>query len=139
MRVIKDQRKVLAHWVYTRDEWSQFRIWEWRRLGWLRYLISNINRSHSKKMPEVIITGEKVTFNGKPEVFIDDMSKLFRVHIRESGKINILEIFYQRGTKGIKVIRVPIPRGEIIQAIEVQECLSGNRIVAMDDQTNYTR
>lgn len=134
MRVIKDQRKVLVHWVYTRDEWHQFRIWEWRRLGWIRYLISSFNRSHSSKMPEVIITGEKVSFNGKAEVFIDDLSKLFRVNIRESGKINILEIFYRRGTRGIKVIRVPIPRGEIIHAIEVQECLAGNGVSPIDDR-----
>lgn len=127
MRVIKDPRKVLAHWIYTREEWKRFRQWERNRLGWVRYLLSRFNQSHSSSLPEITITSERVFFNGKGEIFIDDSCKLRRVHVRESGNLNVLEIFYQPGTRSIRVIRVPVPRGQLRQAIEVQECLDGNR------------
>jgi len=127
MSLVKDTRKVLVHWIYTPEEWKLFRRWERSRLGWLRYLVSRFHPASSSDMAEVTITRDQVAFNGKGELFAGASRKLRRVHLRESGNINILEIFYQFGTGGTRVIRVPVPRGRLLQAIEVQECLSVNQ------------
>lgn len=124
MRTITNPRKVLVHWIYTPEEWNSFRKWEWKCLGWLRFLFG-LFPSPSNSFPEITISPEQVSLNGKEMVFKDKTCHLRRVHVRESGNINILEIFYQPDRRAVKVIRVPVPRGRLRQAFEVQESLSG--------------
>lgn len=125
MRVIRDSSRILAHWVYSPDEWKLFRQWERRRQGWLRYLFGSLIFSAGSKLPEVTITGSRIKINEQAEVFLDQFRRLKRVHIRESGPLNIFEIYYQQANGRLRSIYLPIPRGRLREAMELQESLSG--------------
>lgn len=128
MRVIQDQRAVLAHWVYTNDEWKLFNRWKKLRKGYLYYWFSRFSRQMRDELPEITITGQKVWTNDSAEPFMDNQHKLRRVNIRDTGQLNILEITYERlhgGRSKYREIRIPVPRGKLKEAIEVHDCLSG--------------
>ncbi len=126
MRVIRNTGTVLAHWVYTREEWKLFLQWERRRMGWFRYLLRQLMDPDRKPLPEITITGESVTLNQQKLLFNRDNHQLRRVHLRETGTVNILEIMYQKVPNVVKVIRIPVPKGELRNAMLVQECLGGS-------------
>lgn len=126
MRVIRNTGTVLAHWVYTREEWKLFLQWERRRMGWFRYLLRQLMDPDRKPLPEITITGESVTLNQQKLPFNSDNHQLRRVHLRETGTVNILEIMYQKVPNVVKVIRIPVPKGELRNAMMVQECLGGS-------------
>lgn len=126
MRVISDSGRILAHWVYTKEEWRAFQQWERRRQGWWRYLLSHLRVSQqAAQLPEVLISGKQITINQQPEVFQDSDKRLKRVHVRESGSINVLEIYYQQKNGSLRNICLPVPKGRLREAMEVQESLSG--------------
>lgn len=126
MRVIRNTGTVLAHWVYTREEWKLFLQWERRRMGWFRYLLRQLMDPDRKPLPEITITGESVTLNQQKLLFNRDNHQLRHVHLRETGTVNILEIMYQKVPNVVKVIRIPVPKGELRNAMLVQECLGGS-------------
>lgn len=126
MRVIRNTGTVLAHWVYTREEWKLFLQWERRRMGWFRYLLRQLMDPDRKPLSEITITGESVTLNQQKLLFNRDNHQLRRVHLRETGTVNILEIMYQKVPNVVKVIRIPVPKGELRNAMLVQECLGGS-------------
>lgn len=129
MRVIQDQRTLLAHWVYTREEWRFFEHWQLRRKGFLAYLLSRIRGRRILDMPEITITGQRICINDHIEVFADETRKLRRVHLRETDVLHVLEIIYElmgQNASRMRMIQIPVPRGKLREAIDVQECLSGN-------------
>jgi hypothetical protein len=126
MRVIRNTGTVLAHWVYTREEWKLFLQWERKRLGWFRYLLRQLLAADQQKIPEITITGESITIHNHTLAFRKETYQLRRVHLRETGVLNILEIMYQKLPNSIQVIRVPVPKGELRNAMMVQECLGGS-------------
>jgi len=129
MRVIQDQRTLLAHWVYTPEEWRFFEHWRLRRKGIIMYWLSRIRGRPALELPEITVTGHKVWVNDRVEIFADDTHKLRRVHLRETGTLHVLEIIYElmgSATARMRIIQIPVPRGKLREAIEVQECLSGN-------------
>lgn len=129
MRVIQDQRTLLAHWVYTREEWRFFEHWRLKRKGIVLYWLSRIRGRPVLDLPEITVTGHKVWINDRVEIFADDTRKLRRVHLRETDVLHVLEIIYEltgQNTSHMRMIQIPVPRGKLREAIDVQECLSGN-------------
>lgn len=129
MRVIQDQRTLLAHWVYTREEWRFFERWRQKRRGIILYWLSRIRGRSALQLPEITVTGHKVWINDRVEIFADDTRKLRRVHLRETDVLHVLEIIYElagQNTSRMRIIQIPVPRGKLREAIDVQECLSGN-------------
>ena len=129
MRVIQNLQAALAHWVYTKEEWIAYRRWEKSRKGFVFYFFYKYFKSAAVIVPEITITGQKIWIDNTAESFLDNNNKLKRVSIRDTGNMNILEITYERmngKTTGMREIRVPVPKGKLKEAIEVQDCLSGN-------------
>ncbi len=129
MRVIQDQGAILAHWVYTREEWMAFRRWDGLRRSLLHYLLARLPYSHKVSLPEIIITGQRVVTNEEAQPFMDQYHKLKRVNIRDTGAMNILEITYEKISgrlSRVKEIRIPVPKGRLKEAVEVHDCLMSN-------------
>ncbi|HTD94187.1 MAG TPA: hypothetical protein VK644_10260, partial [Chitinophagaceae bacterium] len=79
-------------------------------------------------VPEITITGMKIWIGNDAESFMDQNHQLKRIRIRDAGNLNILEIAYERingRTKKRYEIRIPVPKGKLREAIEVQESLGG--------------
>lgn len=129
MRVIQNRNSLLAHWIYTREEWSFFERWRWKRKSLLLYWWKRLAREPQQELKEVTLTGQRVWVNDRVEVFTDDLRRLRRVHLREAGSLHVLEIIYQvvgQPSGRIHIIQIPVPRGKLREAMIVQECLSGN-------------
>ena len=125
MRVLRDSNRVLAHWVYNQEEWHSYRRWERRRRGWWAFITGRHRHLQVAEVPEVIISGSQVRMNGLTESFQNEKCRLKRTHLRESDSLHILEIYFQRENRRLQVIYLPVPRGRLREAMEVQECLSG--------------
>lgn len=84
------------------------------------------------KIPEIVIANGTATVNGRPTVFQGDGKCLRKVDVKENNSINILEITFEKQTrKGISFdeIRIPVPRGKLREAMELQDCLNLRREV----------
>jgi orotate phosphoribosyltransferase-like protein len=129
MRVIQNLQAALAHWVYSKEEWSSYKRWETSRRGALYSIFAKVFPRKCAIVPEITITGQKIWIDDQAVSFMDNNNKLKRVSIRDIGNMNILEITYEQikgNTSGIREIRIPVPKGKLKEAIEVQDCLSGN-------------
>ena len=112
---------ILTRWNYTKEEWNRFLQWKARKKGILFYLAGKLN-PWRKKIPEIRIMADRVWVNNSHEPFHDQLRQIRDIRIREAGKMNLLEISYEQGN-AIRGIRVPIPRGKLREAFEVQERL----------------
>ncbi len=113
---------ILAHWTYTREEWVAFHRWQLRKKSWLLYFLNRLNWRHRKKVPEIKITPEAVWTNERNEIFAEGQRHFQRANIRDAGRLNVLEICYEDGSTS-QEIRIPIPKGKLREAIELQEKL----------------
>jgi len=113
---------ILAHWTYTRDEWRLFHRWRMRQKSWLHYIWHRLKPGQQKKIAEITITPESVWTNERNEAFHEGSRQFQRVNIRDAGKLNVMEICYEHD-RNSREIRIPIPKGKLREAIEVQEKL----------------
>lgn len=113
---------ILAHWTYTRDEWRLFHRWRMRQKSWLHYIWQRLKPGLKKRTTEITITPESVWTNERNEAFHEGNRQFQRVSIRDAGKLNVMEICYEHDNNS-KEIRIPIPKGKLREAIEVQEKL----------------
>lgn len=131
MRVIQDLHKILAHWNYSPEEWNEFLRWQQQRKGFMHYAWHLIFRQRNAEVPEITITGQRIWTNNDAESFMDNSRKLRKILIRDTGRFNILQISYEK-LSGNEVrqqeIRIPVPKGKLKEAIEVQESLDGYTI-----------
>ncbi len=127
---------VLVHWTYTRDEWRRFIRWKKQKKGFLYYIIHRLWHNIQLPVPEVKITPEQVWIGNEQRHFSNDQHQLRRIEIRNEGQINVMEITYRwskRKTTGLGEIRIPVPRGKLKEAIEVEEKLNVRRGVNRQD------
>jgi hypothetical protein len=128
MPVVNPQNEatILAHWHYTRLEWKCFIRYSMRSRGRLRYIRYYLFGPGCTVIPEITITGQKV-WTGDAAVSFNDVNRYIkRICIHDSGKINILEITYailENGNTHSGEIVIPIPKGKLKEAIQVQENL----------------
>lgn len=110
----------LSQWSYTKEEWKNFLNWKSRKYGKVYTLIRNIICIKEQNVPEVKIATDRVWIDKEHKPF-QSRNRQFRcIHIREEKNINILVICYEQENKIIG-INVPIPKGKLREAIEVQQ------------------
>jgi hypothetical protein len=84
------------------------------------------------KMPEIIIADDTAIVNGKSTVFHGNGKLLRKVDVKENNNINIVEITFERQTRkgsAFEEITIPVPRGRLREAMELQDCLNLRRDV----------
>lgn len=81
----------------------------------------------AEHVPRIKIAADRVWINDLHEPFQNSHRQFREINIRETGKCHILEISYDQSNKQGD-IRVPIPRGKLREALEVQERLIMNSI-----------
>lgn len=120
------KKTVLAHWVYTREEWVTFMRKENRRKSVLCRLVHWLGFGVLKTIPEVEITTDNISVGNRHHPFKSGANALRRINILDEGLINVMVIRYDSvGNRTIEPheIRVPVPRGKLKEAILVQEKL----------------
>lgn len=119
-----DKTTALVHWTYSYKEWKNFILWKKMNKGWYHYLFYLLLPKRRPGLPFAIITYAKVYTEESNETFHDKDHAVKRVSIRDTGKMNILEISYETlndDKAGMKDIFIPIPKGKLREAIELQE------------------
>jgi hypothetical protein len=95
--------------------------------GGIKYIITMSSiKLDENKMPEVIITNQSVIVNGHMNRFYGNNLWLGKVSIKEVKAFNILEFTYCWSTRSGETydeLRVPIPKGNLKEAIGLQERL----------------
>ena len=122
----KQDENVLVHWTYTRDEWKRYLRWKKWKKGPLHYILHYLNPAGQHPAPEIKITPERVWIGDTHQHFNNDDHQIKNVDVRDEGRLNILEITYEKINSkktGFDEIRIPVPKGKIREAIEVQERL----------------
>lgn len=91
------------------------------------YILSTGSKWKGPGMPEIIITEDAVTSNGKTIIFQGDGNFLRKVDIKENDNINVLEILFECN-KGKTVtydhIRIPVPKGKLREAVVLLDNLN---------------
>jgi hypothetical protein len=119
----------LARWNYSKEEWTNFMHWKMKRKGPLFFLFQWLRTNKTQDVPEIRIATDRVWINNTHEPFQNNQRRFREIHIRDTGSINVLEIKYVRldspGEKENRLceIKVPIPRGKLREAFEIQERL----------------
>jgi len=114
---------LLAHWTYTPQEWKTFVNWTKKRRGLFYNLLHFFLPKEAQQTPEVRITPERVWIGDTHQHFSNDEYRFKKIDIRDEGGLNIMEISYERAGKklhGSEEIRIPIPKGKLKEAIEVE-------------------
>lgn len=122
----QEKNAALVHWKYSRDEWKRFARWKKMKRSVLHYMLYSIWPANNAKCPDVIITHKEVSIDGMGQSFHGGDHELRLVNIRNAGEMNILEITYENiGSKlsDLHDIYIPVPKGKLRQAIELQEYL----------------
>ena len=112
----------LASWTYTKEEWNRFLHWKNRERGLVFAFLQKWVPRKTNSAPEVKIALDRVWVNQVHEPFQNLQRQFREIHIRDEGNINILEIRYEQGNS-MHGIRVPIPKGKLREAFEIQERL----------------
>lgn len=110
---------LLTQWTYTREEWNRFLQWKRGKRGLLFAWLQRLVPGREKSVPEVSIGPDRIWVNKVHEPFQDRQRQFREIQIREAGSLNILEIRYVQGNQ-IRGIELPIPKGKLKEAFEVQ-------------------
>lgn len=124
--------EMLAHWIYTSEEWNIFRRWKIRQKSrwkcWL-YPVYSFFSWKTIAVPEVIITPEKILEGAREIYFSGNKQKMQRIDILDAGMINIISFTWTlpKG-KAIDIFEyfLPVPRGKLREAIQVQDYFTGS-------------
>jgi hypothetical protein len=114
-------------WNYTKEEWTNFVRWKVRNKGFVFLLIQRLMPVKAQHVPEIKISSHTVSVNDRHQPFQDDQRQFREIHIRDAGNINIMEIRYEQYKK-IRRISLPIPKGKLREAFEVQERLDKHTV-----------
>ncbi|MES1214813.1 MAG: hypothetical protein ABUT20_04780 [Bacteroidota bacterium] len=119
---------ILVKWNYSGGELEVFARWKLLRKSLFHFLFLWVRRRENN-FSAVLITSARVFFDDKEEYFHSIDRRLRRIVIKDVGKLNVLEITYElqilnRSTS--KEIFIPIPKGKLKEAIEVEEKLMEN-------------
>lgn len=120
-------KTVLAHWIYTKDEWKAFIKWKKIRKSIFHFFIHWITPKSKRQVPEIMITSDNIWIGNKHHSFNNAGSRLKRINIFDAGSINVMEISYDSKTQSSLInneIKFPVPKGKLREAISIQEKLS---------------
>jgi hypothetical protein len=116
-------RAIIVNWTYSKEEWSKFSRVRSLEKGLLSYVLHRLKHVRSTKPPRIMITDESVFINEQNEIFNSPGCFLKRINIIERNNINIMEINYSIPGNAIREIRIPVPRGKLKEAVELEERL----------------
>lgn len=94
------------------------------------YIRTWLTKWKCDKVPEIIIADDTAIVNGKRTVFQGNGKYLLKVDVKENNNINIVEITFERQTRkgsAFEEITIPVPRGRLREAMELQDCLNLRR------------
>lgn len=114
------QDEILAHWIYTKEEWQRYVKWKLMRKSWLHYFFHLMRPGKKRFHTEVKIGPSSVWTNELHEPFDEQNRRFRKILIHEAGNMNIMEISYEN-PQGTSQIRIPIPKGKLREAIALQE------------------
>ncbi|MBI5371473.1 MAG: hypothetical protein HZA79_05535 [Sphingobacteriales bacterium] len=117
-----ENEKWLAHWVYNRSEWNRFNRWSLFKRGLGHFLLYFLNPARGKAGAEVKIGMDEVYIKEVHHIFSTKGKQLLMAEIYEAGRMYILEIRY-RGGRGTGVVRIPVPKGKLKEAVMVESRL----------------
>jgi len=122
----KPQIMILAHWTYTKEEWKNFIRHTKKRSRFWNLLLKPFYSFFDKKIPEIKITPERVLIGTDQQHFNNKEFQVTTIDIRGEGDVNILAIGYERMDNNAitNEIKIPVPKGKLREAIEVQERLN---------------
>jgi hypothetical protein len=123
----QDETATLAHWNYSREEWKAFMRWKKMKKGIVYYILHRLLPVTKKKTPSITITSARVCEGDVHEPFHDTERRLKHINIRDAGKMNVMEISYERQglqNYGNSEIHVLVPKGKLKEAIDVEEKLN---------------
>ncbi|HLG38657.1 MAG TPA: hypothetical protein VI461_03275 [Chitinophagaceae bacterium] len=126
----QNETEALIRWTYSRDEWQAFMRWKKKRRGFFHYLLHRLSPGQKLRSPEITITSGRVSIGDNHEPFVDGERQLKRINIHDTGNMNVMEITYQRNglqNAGPGEIHIPVPKGKLKEAIQVQEKLLGQQ------------
>lgn len=114
---------ILVNWTYTLEEWKAFRKASNRTRTYFYRLRSRLLGYVLKSAPQISISVDKVWIGGEQLYFNSSRHELHQIDLRNEGTVNVLAITYEKGG-GKHEIKVPVPKGKLKEAIEVQDRLS---------------
>lgn len=121
MEQIQRNDTILAHWIYNWEDWKRVK----KYFSSANLLVNFLRFFKSKPANEIKITKYWVSVNNQLRFLLVSENSLPVVKIYEEGLVNILEIkMIQK--KGDRVMKLPIPRGKLREALAVQEQLTGS-------------
>jgi hypothetical protein len=124
---LKYETMTLANWTYTKDEWKAFIRSSARKNNMFNRMVHFFMSKSVQSAPVVRITPERVWIGNNEQHFSSGKNQLKQISICESDSVNIMQIIYERhNSRGISSneIRIPVPRGRLKEAIEVEEKLN---------------
>jgi hypothetical protein len=121
-----DEKMILAHWTYSREEWIHFLRWNSLQKGIVPFVWNRLTRPDPKIIPEVVITPIEIWTGRKNLAFNNSSNRFMHVDIRDTGSFNVLEISCER-TKQHRTttheIKIPVPKGKLKEAMQLQDRL----------------
>lgn len=112
-----------VNWDYSPEEWLKFRRWEARyKRGLWGSLVFYFKNLSSKSSARVRIGTNEVWINNSPKTFQNNQCRLMDVSLREERALNVLNIRYEMSNRLYDIV-VPVPKGRLREAIEVEEYL----------------
>lgn len=112
----------LTHWNYTKEEWKTFLHWKTKKKGLIFFLLRRLIPVQKRDVPEIRISTHTVSVNNAHKSFQNNHCQFREIFFTEAGTINIMEISYEQANK-IRGIKIPIPKGKLREAFEIQDRL----------------
>ncbi len=112
----------LTNWLYEASEWKRFTRWELLKKGGLSLLLYLLTPFHLNRAKEVKVSQNQVMINGRSYLFHSDSRELQTADLYDNGQMHILEICYKEN-KRYGVIRIPVPKGKLKEAIMLEKFL----------------
>jgi hypothetical protein len=125
-----DDKEIMAHWTYSRQEWRTFQKWKELRKSMFHYMLHWLKPHRAKPVAEIKITAGKVWFDDIQETFHDHTRHFLKINIHDAGMLNVMEISYEQYDV-YEEIMIPIPKGKLREAIYLQDILMKTKLSAV--------
>lgn len=109
-------------WIYSPQEWRQFRSWLKRKAGWLPFLWHLLPKFGRQLTPEVLMVPGRLHIGDQLHEIGPGGKKLMRVQILEAGQQNILCLTCEaeKGKELSQDIHILVPRGKLREAVAIE-------------------
>lgn len=122
---LKNESMILAHWTYSRKEWMAFLKRSDPRHNIFFYVYRFLHSLLLISIPEIRVTNGQVCIGKSILEFNNRNNQLKNIELNAEGDINILTITTEKlYRKNKRKISVPVPKGRLREAIELQHKLN---------------